>query len=156
MNELRNNNFTMTFEKLPNVAFYGTDVPVPAVNLGEAIANFRTIDVYIPSDKLDFDPMTITFNVNENLENYLEVFNWMMDLGHPNRDKVDRPDDRDATSDCIITILNNQKNPIYNIVLKDCFPTSLGELALSTAAAEVTICTITLRYSFFEIVSLKS
>jgi len=32
MNELRSNNFTFTFDKIPNVAFYTTDVPIPAYN----------------------------------------------------------------------------------------------------------------------------
>jgi len=156
MNELRSNSYTFTFDKIPNVAYYTTDVPIPAVNLGQPIINSRTIDFNVPGDKLDFDPITITFNVNENLENYLELYNWMLELGHPNRSQVDRPEDKSATSDAIVTILNNQKNPIFNIILKDCFPISLGELAMTTAAAEPIPCTATISYSWFEIISLTN
>jgi len=153
-NELRSNNFTIVFDKIPDVAFYATDIPIPAINLGQSIVNTRTIDFNLPSDKLDFDPITITYNVDENLESYLGLYNWMLELGHPERDKVTRPSDKDATSDAIITVLNNNKNPIYNIVLKDCFPISLGELALNTQSAEPTINTVTMSYTWFEIIPL--
>ena len=156
MNELRSNSFTFIFEKIPNVAYYTTDVPIPAVNLGQSIINSRSIDFNLPSGKLDFDPITITFNVDENLDNYLELYNWMLELGHPERSKINRPDDKDATSDAIVTILNNQKNPIFNIILKDCFPISLGELAFNTGAAEPIPCTATISYTWFEIVSLTT
>jgi len=156
MNELRSNSFTFMFEKIPNVAYYTTDVPIPAVNLGQSIINTRSIDFNFPEGKLDFDPITITFNVDENLENYLELYNWMLELAHPERSQVDRLDDKDATSDAIVTILNNQKNPIFNIILKDCFPISLGEIAFNTAAAEPIPCTATISYTWFEIVSLTT
>lgn len=152
--ELRNNNFTCTFEKIPDVAFWATDIPIPAINLGQSIINSRTIDFNLPSDKLDFDPMTITYNVDEDLKTYLGLYNWMLELGHPDRSKVTRPSDKDATSDAIITVLNNNKNPIYNIVLKDCFPISLGELAMNTQAAEPVINTVTISYTWFEIIPL--
>jgi len=154
--EMRNNNFTVTFDKLKDLAFTVNDIPIPGMTLGEAIMPTRTLDLYLPSDKISFDPVTITFNVDENLENYLGIYNWIMDLGHPDRSKVTRPDDKDAISDAIITVLNNQKNPIYNIVLKDCFPTSLAELPMNLQSSDPVVCTLTIRYSYFEIVSLTT
>ena len=156
MNEIRNNNFLVTFQKLPSVAYYANDIPIPAMALGEAPVYTRTLDFALPGDKIQFDPITITFNVDEHLENYMEVYNWMMELGHPDRSKITRPEDKDAVSDGIITVLNNNKNPIYNIILKDCFPISLVELAMNIQASEPVICTITMKYSWFEINSLST
>lgn len=153
MNETRSNNFTFQFERIPNVAYYTTDVPIPAIALGQPVIPTRTMDFNLPGDKLDFDPITITFNVDEKLENYLEIYNWMMELGHPERGE--RVDDKDATSDAIVTILDNQKNPIYNIILHDTFPISLGELSFLTQSAEPVPCTCTISYSWFEIVKLE-
>ena len=154
MNELRNNNYIVTFDKLKNVAFYANDIPIPGVSLGEAIVNTRTLDISVPSDKLQFDPLTITFNVDENLVNYLEIFNWMMDLGHPDRSQVTRPSDKDAVSDMTVTIVNNQKNPIMTINFKDCFPITLGELPMNIQASEPVLCNLTMKYSWFDIVNL--
>lgn len=80
----------------------------------------------------------------------------MMELGHPNRDKIKRPDDKDAVSDAIITVVNNNKNPIYNMILKDCFPTSLSELAMNIQASDPVVATVTIRYSYFELISLTT
>lgn len=155
--ELRNNNFTFTFDKLKDLAYTTHDIQIPGMTLGEAIVPYGSLDIYVPGDKLVFDPITITFNVDENLENYIGIYNWMMELGHPDRSKApNRPDDRDAVSDAIITILNNQKNPIYNINLVDCFPTSLAELPMNLQAADDVICSLTIRYSYFELVSLRT
>ena len=154
-NESRNNNFIITFDKIPTVEFYATDIPLPGFNLGESIINTRTLDFTVPSDKVDFDPLTITFNVDENLKNYIELYSWVMDLGHPERSKVNRPDDKDATSDATLTVLNNQKNPIVNINIKDAFPLSVGELAFNLQTSEPVICTATFKYSWFEVVVLN-
>jgi len=40
-------------------------------------------DIPIPGDKLVFDDFRLTFNIDENLENYNLIQSWMRGLGYP-------------------------------------------------------------------------
>jgi hypothetical protein len=40
-------------------------------------------DIELPGDKLIFGDLTLRFLVDEDLENYLEIQNWMRGLGYP-------------------------------------------------------------------------
>ena len=40
-------------------------------------------DLPIPGDKMEFEDLNVRFLVDENLENYMEIQNWMRGLGFP-------------------------------------------------------------------------
>jgi hypothetical protein len=62
---------------------FGNSANIPGMTLG--IANQPTYlkDIPTPGDKIEFDDFTIRFLVDENLENYMEIQNWIRGLGFP-------------------------------------------------------------------------
>ena len=40
-------------------------------------------DIPVPGDKLTYADLTLSFFVDEDLENYIEVHNWLRGLGFP-------------------------------------------------------------------------
>ena len=75
--------FKFNIHQLPKVEFFCTAANVPAINLGEAIFPTPYKQIPVMGDTLTYDNLSITFIVDENLENYIELHNWMVAIGFP-------------------------------------------------------------------------
>ena len=75
--------FRFILNRTPKVAFFSNSVNVPSLTLGVANQPTYLKDIPIPGDKLEFEDFTVRFLVDENLENYMEIQNWMRGLGYP-------------------------------------------------------------------------
>ena len=76
--------FKFSILKLPKVEYFCTQVNLPGVSLAdnyEQPTPFRNIP--LPGEKLQYEALTITFLVDENLENYQEIHGWLRGLGFP-------------------------------------------------------------------------
>ena len=82
-NFLSTSGFRFTLSRAPKVDFFSTSTNVPGINLGVAIQPTYLKDIPIPGDKLVFDDFQLEFNIDENLENYTLVQNWLRGLGYP-------------------------------------------------------------------------
>ena len=51
--------------------------------MGNATQPTYLKDLPIPGDKMEFEDLNVRFLVDENLENYMEIQNWMRGLGFP-------------------------------------------------------------------------
>ena len=51
--------------------------------MGNAVQPTYLKDIPIPGDKMEFEDLSVRFLVDENLENYMEIQNWMRGLGFP-------------------------------------------------------------------------
>jgi hypothetical protein len=84
--------------------------------------------------------------VDEDMTNYLEIFNWMVSLAAKDLQPFARyqaqtsiePDvnSRDR-SDIKLMILTSSKNPNIEVNFIDAFPSQLGELSFNTTSAGV-------------------
>ena len=80
--------FKFSILKLPTVEYFCTSVNIPAISLGGNMVqqtNFK--DIPLPGDKLSYDPLRMTFLVDENLNNFQEIHGWLVGLGFPRDNK---------------------------------------------------------------------
>ena len=166
---LNRNNFRLLIKKIPTVEYYIQTVNIPGVSFTEAVAPAGIgLDAYFPGDKAQFDTLDIVFLVDEDLENYKEVFDWMdsiIPISDPSlyknltgtKSTVDRrysavADDLAQYSD--ITLVTNTNKNIANRYFRfhDCFPISLGALELQSGSeAEPVTCQVSFRFSYYDI-----
>ena len=166
----------MTIERIPLVTWFLTSAQVPGVNLGQAMFPTPLIDQQLPGDKLTFEPLNVTFLVDENLENYRELWDWIVGMGfpqqHPQYETVlgqsnrstlyTRSEDADPRygavshdsalySDATLIIYNSKNIPKLNVNLKEMYPTSLSSLEYSNADADVDYLTgiVTFNYQYY-------
>ena len=162
--------FDFRIRKLPNVNYFVQSINLPGVQLGEAVLPTPFIAIPIPGDHMTFGELTVTFRVDENMENYIEVFNWLQYLGFPesfNQSKelydqagltgLSGPQDvqrtgralgEGPTSDCTLTVLNSASNPNISIDFQDAFPTSISDLQFDTRMADVEFLEATANFRF--------
>ena len=144
INQLNVVSFQTNFTRLPNVNFFCQRVNIPAVNLGLYLQPTPLSDAPTEGDKLTFEQFTMNFIVNEDLSNYLEIYNWMIAIGFPdnhNQFNLDQSlknnSDNTIRSDMNIVINTNKSNPNYSITFRDAFPVSLGSIELDAAATSL-------------------
>ena len=156
--------FRFKISKLPEVEFFIQTVNLPGISLGSATVPTSLYDYPVPGDKITYQSLDISFLVDENLNNYKELHDWMLGLGFPN--KHQQFADLQATgadrfpgatkgaivpgveipvplaegpiySDATLTILNSKNIAKTEIRFQNVFPTSIGSLSYDVKAADV-------------------
>ncbi len=154
INQLNVVSFETNFTRLPNVNFFCQRINIPSMSLGLATQATPFSDTPLIGDKITFEQLTLSFIVNEDLSNYLELYNWLISLGFSddhdqfNLSNSVNPDEN-LRSDMNIIINTNKSNPNYSITFRDAFPVSLGsiELDVATASLEPIILDVSFAYS---------
>ena len=161
--------FKFEIDQLPKVVFFNVSCNLPGVSMSSTVQETPTLgrDIPIHGSKVDFEEFTMTFMVDEYLENYRELHSWLMALGFPQDKKTDRQEwvdtvsrypDRDASrdqrlySDATLFILSNKNNPITKVHFYDMFPLTLSGLDYSQDATDVEYlqATATFAYMLYE------
>jgi len=95
-----------------------------------------------------YSPFTCTFLVDENLENYHEIHDWLVGL-------VVEPDNRDTRKvrDMTLFVLDSHNNVSREIQFVNAFPTSLSTLDFDAKNTDVQylVADVTFSYSYYKI-----
>jgi len=166
-NYLSNVGFNFTLARFPKVDFFSNTANLPGLTLGTVNAPNYLKELPLAGDRLVFEDLTLQFIVDEKMENYLTVHNWMRGLGFPNsiqdfKDLVTDPDgvqDMDRQySDGTLVVLNNQFNSIARVKFNGLFPYSLSGLqfdATNTDYQTITA-TATFKYTIYNIETVST
>mgnify|MGYP000852608157 FL=1 len=134
------------YNKYPNLEYFCTAASLPGISMTEAPVPYKGANIGFVGDRINFEDLTVRFNVTENMENFIETFNWMHDIvnGTVEMDEV--------MSDATLIVLNSHNNKSKEIEFKDIFPTALSGLQFDTASdVEYITAEVTFKYSYFEI-----
>jgi len=137
--------FKFTLARYPKVSFFANSTRIPEISLDLAIQPSYLKDLDIPGEKLSYGDLTVRFMVDENLENYMTVHNWLTGLGFPEttRDYSDLitsnsiQDPKNAFSDASLHILNSNFKDSAVVKFKDIFPYSLSSLEFDSTATDI-------------------
>ena len=128
-------------------------------------------------DQLTYDNLSISFIVDEYLENYLSIHEWMTAIGFPkNRTQfsefktntsntpitarssaststdigdVQAPSSNNSLfSDATLTILSNKNNPIVNVFFRDLYPIAMTALDYNQGATDVEYLTASVDFAY--------
>ena len=155
--------FKFNLSKAPKVDFFSQSVSIPNISLGVAMQTSYLKDIPVPGDKMDYGDLDISFFIDENLENYLQIEKWMRSLGFPESlaESIDlNPNEQDllmgARSDGSLLVYNSSFQPIAKINFKDMFPIALSPVPFSADATDINyiMATATFKYTIFNVESL--
>ena len=177
--------FRFKMTKLPNVEFFIQSANIPAITLGETSMATPLKDIPIPGDKVTYSSLDVSFLVDENLNNYKEIHDWIIGLGFPQnhnqfKNLLGTSSDRfsgttsstAATgtsiaqpaseggiySDATLTVLNSKNIAKTEIRFQNVFPISLGSLSYDIKASDVDYLQVnaSFNYMYYDIVQISS
>ena len=175
--------FRFKCSKLPKVEFFCQTANIPGIGLGEAEVDTPLKTMPFPGDKVTYQDLAISFLVDENLENYKEIHDWIIGLGAPQNhtqfsdfrglssDRFPGTSSSNAItgqatadplpeggmySDATLTVLNSKNIAVTEIRFHNIFPTSLGSLSYDVQASDVNYlaAAVDFSYMYYEIVQL--
>ena len=73
----------LAFNRTPKTTWFCTAANIPGITLGEAQYPTPMTDMIVTGDKLTFETLNITFLVDEELQNYRELWDWIVGMGSP-------------------------------------------------------------------------
>ena len=157
LNYLNPVSFETNFVRMPDVSFSTQEVSIPSVALGmTSYASFFS-DLPIEGDKINFEQLSLSFIVAEDLSNYIEIYNWMIAIGFPedftqfalNESIVDGATGIDTLkSDMSVIVNTNKSNPNFEILFRDAFPVSLSSIAFQANAQAIDPIIVTATFAY--------
>jgi hypothetical protein len=158
INYLQPNAFKLTIDNkhFKNLEFFCQTVMHPSLSSNPVEMPYKRItSVPFTGDKLTFGELTAMIIVDENMNSYTEMYNWLQrTIEQDDTTPLNRSASNPATyADITLSILSSHNNTTRQIRYIDSRPTSLGAMALESPAGDVTFITFpaTFRFSYFEL-----
>lgn len=138
-NFLTPTNFRFTIKRLPHVTFFCQSATIPGLSFSPVEIPTPFKSLYREGGPLDIGTFTVTVLVDEDMNNYLEIYNWMLGLTFPNKfeEYANLLEGDGLYSDATLHIMSNAKNPNLYVSLKDIFPISMGDISMSVNQTDV-------------------
>jgi hypothetical protein len=151
MNPLLPTYYRFSIARLPKVSFFCQSASLPTITMSEVIMPTPFVQISRPS-KMEFDELSIGFVVDENMGNWLEIYNWMRSVTNVENYDEFRPTNTHVSTANLI-ILNSKKNPKLNVTFNDIYPRSLTSIDFSSSVIdpEPFVATCTFKYRSYEI-----
>jgi len=166
---LNRNNFKLLIDKVPTVEYYVRTVNIPGIQFGEVVQGAGVgLDAFFPGDKATFDTLEVSFIVDEDLGNFIEMYNWIDSIVPLSDPKLygsftdtavtktnvlaSTNNDLNQYSDITLVLNTNKNIPNRFIRFHDAFPTALGSIELESGAdAEPATVNVSFRFTYYEI-----
>ena len=174
--------FKFSINQLRKVEFFTVSANIPDLTLADVVIPTPFKPIPVLGQNLTYGNLSITFIVDEFLENYRELHEWLTGIGFP-KDRKQFSEFRSNTanrgtasptpvqdvgkvgksvsdsamfSDATLTVLSNKNNPIVEVRFSSMYPVSLGALEFSQQASDVEYMTVQadFTYQIYEIVAL--
>ena len=168
VNQIQNRNFLapvgfkFTLAKYPKVSFFSNSARIPELSLGTAIQPSYLKDIDVPGEKLTYGDLNVRFLVDENMENYMAMHNWLKGIGFPEtpqqfKDQTTNTegvrDEKLVFSDGSLHILNSNFQDVAIVKFSDLFPVGLTSLEFDATETDINYFTAeaTMRYTVYNI-----
>jgi hypothetical protein len=171
LNQISNRNFLsplgfkFTLSKYPKVDFFSNQANIPGFNLGVAIQSTYLKDIPVPGDKISYDDFSLRFIIDEDMENYLTIHDWIRGFGYPenvieyqnllNEEEVNkgRITSNSGQSEGTLVIYNSNFNPTVKAQFRGLFPVSLSSISFDASDTTVNYASaeVTFKYTIFTI-----
>ena len=179
----QSNQFKVFLPIFPTTEWFVVRANIPSVTLGTADRYTPFVTIQMVGDHITYGDFNITFIVDENLKNYMEMYNWVKNIGFPFEHKqfnvLDRPDygnrsggqkynaekdtyskvnDDDLYTDILVQIMTGKNNLIAQCEIYEAFPTTLGAIEYSQQETDMTyaMCEVGFAYSWFDVKPISS
>lgn len=151
--------FKFTMNRLPNIEYFTQSFDFPLVSLNETPGIQTPFNkIVVPGDHLTFDYFSISFKIDENMESYLEIFDWFVGIGKPDsfQQYTDITANNPPVSDADVVILNSTMEPIIKFTFFDCIPVHLSGFKMDSTASDVQYLTASAEFKFREYVYTRT
>jgi len=165
INPLSPNGYLFSLQRLSTLSYFCQEVSLPTVTLPTATQLTPFSKTPLSGDQIDFGDLSIQFLIDDKMENYKAIHNWIVGLGFPedyaqytttigNAVPSSMSEVAKSSSDATLIILGNDNNPIQTIQFADCIPQSLQSITFTSTDQDVVylVGSVNFSYSYYKFV----
>jgi hypothetical protein len=147
-NQVGSTNYRFFLHRAPAVTYFCQSVILPGVDIDALEQETFFASVKQPGYKPNFSDFTIKFLIDEDLQNWREIYDWMKSYsGFEDFDGFTSPE-ADHFSDATLMILTSGMNANLEVTFKNCFPTSLGSIEFDSSIDDIEALTTDITFAF--------
>jgi hypothetical protein len=146
--------FKLQIKRTPSINYFVQSVELPSVSISDINVDTPFTRIPVPSTRLTFGNLRVTFKVDEDMTNYLEIYNWMLGMGLADNFEQYRALSNKSTtsgeglySDIQLIVMSSAMQPIKEINFVDCFPVDISSLSFDSTSADVSYLTATVTFA---------
>lgn len=156
-------NFKFQIKKAPHVNFFIQKVNIPGISIGSVSTPNPYVKFQYSGEHIAYEDLSISFKVDEDLNNYLEIHNWLKSLGKPESyeqyaNLASKPvyTGDGIMSDISVIVLSSTKIANYDVTYRDAFPVSLSSITFTSTDTDVSYleATATFKYTIYDITKI--
>jgi len=155
INFLATHRFRVLIQRTPSVQYFCQEANLSGLSMGNASQPTPFTDIPHPGDKINFEDFSMTFPVDEDMQNYKEIANWIVGLGFSKqygqfKDLTDNW--AGVRSDITLLVLDSNQKAKHTIIYRDAFPTALSGIQFNTKTSDTNIplATANFKYVYYE------
>ena len=158
INPMQLNEYKMVLHRTPHLVYFCQAITLPGIQ-GTAISQpspFAT-DIKRTPGKTVHDDLTVNFIVNEDMSNWMELYELSRIIMPIDTFKNQVKED-DRFSDISLIVMNSKSNAILHFTYIMCFPLVISGLKLDSTISDINpaVASVTFAYSGFTVQTLKS
>jgi hypothetical protein len=159
-NFLQPTKFLLTFSRIVDTQYFCQTVSIPSISLGEVDRVTPFLDMYSPGTKLTYQPLEISFMIDEEMQSWKNLYDWFISIADPEgfagRRQGNELQQIKYFSDATLTVLNNLNNPVLRIAFTNVFPLTMSSIDFDTRLSADTMitCSATFRYQSYKYLTL--
>ena len=156
LNPLLPTYFQFSMKRCPHVTFFCQSANLPSISVSVINQPTRFVNIPHAPGVPEFDDLTINFIVDEELTNWMELYEWIRSTVHTD-DHREYEKANEHYTDATLTILNSAMNPKIRVEFYNLLPVNLSGLEFdsTTTSPDALIGTATFRYTNYEITKLS-
>jgi hypothetical protein len=137
--------FKISSSQYPNLEYFAVAATLPGLSMSATQTPYRGVNLQFTGDRLQFEDLTLRVNITENLENYIETFDWLHNVAQSKNSE-------DLKVDATLLILSSHNNVVKEVEFKGVFPTSISPIEFDAQADSIQYVQmdISFSYTYFE------
>jgi len=152
-------NYRLVLGRFPNLVYYLQKFTIPSIALGTVEVPNPFSSLPLAGDHIDWGQLSVDFILDEDLQNYYELFNWITELGLPDNFKLANnvytqtaiTNQVGPSSSGTLMVLNSSFQPDINFDFVDIYPIALTSVPFDSTKTETEYlkCTASFNYRRF-------
>jgi len=149
-NLLTASRFILSIPRIPETVYFVQTALLPSMSLQQITQPTPVVDYPLNGTKLTFEPLIITFPINESMSNYRAIQQWMLDIADPEDTDNRVEEQRQLFCDSRLVVMRERGSAVGTFVFKDMFPINLSDITFDVSSPDNPIlATATFAYSIF-------
>ena len=164
INYLQPTSFKLSIDRTnyPNLEFFVQNFTHPGLMMPASEMPIRRMQsIPYPGESLTINELSATILLDENMESYSEMYNWIRRIQVTDMDgnkNTQRGGAANPHADITLSILSSHNNLSKQVRYLDAIPTSLGDISFEATSSGTEFITFqaSFRFSYFELLNVNS